>query len=124
MKVSELMTLLDAKCVTEGADLSAEISCGYSCDLLSWVLAHGKPGMAWCTVQTHVNVIAVSVLMEMACVILVEGVEAEEAQRRIRGIWELPPGELAAKILESGQADGSDDATVAVVRLDPLAAST
>ena len=79
MKVSELMTLLDAKCVTEGANLDAEISCGYSCDLLSWVLAHGKQGMAWCTVQTHVNVIAVSVLMEMACVILVEGVEAEEA---------------------------------------------
>ena len=79
MKVSELMTLLDAKCVTEGANLDAEIFCGYSCDLLSWVLAHGKQGMAWCTVQTHVNVIAVSVLMEMACVILVEGVEAEGA---------------------------------------------
>lgn len=79
MKVNELMALLDAKCVTEGANLDAEISCGYSCDLLSWVLAHGKQGMAWCTVQTHVNVIAVSVLMEMACVILVEGVEAEEA---------------------------------------------
>lgn len=79
MKVSELMTLLDAKCVTEGANLDAEISCGYSCDLLSWVLAHGKQGMAWCTVQTHVNVIAVSVLMEMACVILVESVQAEEA---------------------------------------------
>ena len=79
MKVSELMTLLDAKCVNEAANLDAEISCGYSCDLLSWVLAHGKQGMAWCTVQTHVNVIAVSVLMEMACVILVEGVEAEEA---------------------------------------------
>ena len=79
MKVSELMTLLDAKCVTEGANLDVEINCGYSCDLLSWVLAHGKQGMAWCTVQTHVNVIAVSVLMEMACVILVEGVEAEEA---------------------------------------------
>ena len=79
MKVSELMTLLDAKRVTEGANLDVEITCGYSCDLLSWVLAHGKQGMAWCTVQTHVNVIAVSVLMEMACVILVEGVEAEEA---------------------------------------------
>lgn len=79
MKVSELMNLLDAKCVNEGANLDAEISCGYSCDLLSWVLAHGKQGMGWCTVQTHVNVIAVSVLMEMACVILVEGVELEEA---------------------------------------------
>lgn len=79
MKVRELMELLDAKCLTPDDNLDAEITCGYSCDLLSWVLAHGKAGMAWCTVQTHVNVIAVSVLMEMACVILVEGVEAEEA---------------------------------------------
>ena len=79
MKVCELMELLGAKCLTPEANLEAEISCGYSCDLLSWVLAHGKAGMAWCTVQTHVNVIAVSVLMEMACVILVEGVEPEAA---------------------------------------------
>ena len=85
MKVSELMTLLDAKCVTEGANLDAEITCGYSCDLLSWVLAHGKQGMADAIYDVYSNdngmvtVIAVSVLMEMACVILVEGVEAEEA---------------------------------------------
>ena len=78
MKVRELKDLLNAECLTPEADLEAEISCGYSCDLLSWVLAHGKAGMAWCTVQTHMNVIAVSVLMEMACVILVEGVEIEE----------------------------------------------
>ena len=56
-----------------------EIEGIFTGDLLSWVLAHGKQGMAWCTVQTHVNVIAVAVLMEMACVILVEGVEAEPA---------------------------------------------
>lgn len=77
MKVSELEALLGAKRLTEGADL--EITCGYTCDLLSWVLAHGRQGMAWCTVQTHVNVIAVAVLMEMACVILVEGVQPEES---------------------------------------------
>lgn len=79
MRVEELKTLLDAKCLTEGASLENDITCGYSCDLLSWVLAHGKQGMAWCTVQTHVNVIAVSVLMEMACVIMVENVEPEPA---------------------------------------------
>jgi len=79
MKVRELKELIGAECLTPEADLEAEISCGYSCDLLSWVLAHGKAGMAWSTVQTHVNVIAVSVLMEMACVVLVEGVEIEPA---------------------------------------------
>ena len=90
MTVRELMEKLDATCVTPEADLDAQISCGYSCDLLSWVLAHGKAGMAWCTVQTHVNVIAVAVLMEMACVILVEGVEAEEASLKKAIAEEMP----------------------------------
>lgn len=90
MKVRELMEKLDAVCLNPEANLDAEVSCGYSCDLLSWVLAHGKAGMAWCTVQTHVNVIAVSVLMEMACVILVEGVEPEEASLKKAIDEEMP----------------------------------
>ena len=90
MKVRELMELLNAECLTPDADLDAEISCGYSCDLLSWVLAHGKQGMAWCTVQTHMNVIAVAVLMEMACVILVEGVEIEEPSLKKAIMEEMP----------------------------------
>ena len=79
MKVIDLMHLLEAENLTHEISLEGEVECGYSCDLLSWVLAHGKQGMAWATVQSHVNVIAVSVLMEMACVILVEGVEPEDA---------------------------------------------
>ena len=90
MKVSELMELLGATNLNPEASLDMEITCGYSCDLLSWVLAHGKAGMAWCTVQTHVNVIAVSVLMEMACVILVEGVEPEEASLKKAMDEEMP----------------------------------
>lgn len=90
MKVSQLMELIGAKNLNPEANLDAEISCGYSCDLLSWVLAHGKAGMAWCTVQTHMNVIAVSVLMEMACVILVEGVQPEEASLKKAMDEEMP----------------------------------
>ena len=78
MTVRDLMAVLSAENVVEGANIDAEISCGYTCDLLSWVLAHGKPGMCWITVQTHVNVIAVAVLMDMACVILPEGIALEE----------------------------------------------
>ncbi len=90
MTVRELMGTIDAVCLNPEANLDAEISCGYSCDLLSWVLAHGKAGMAWCTVQTHVNVIAVSVLMEMACVIMVEGVQPEEASLKKAIDEEMP----------------------------------
>lgn len=81
MNIRELATLLGATLVEEGSNPDASVSCGYACDLLSWVLAHGKKDMAWATVQTHVNVIAVAVLMDMACVILVEGNELEPDSR-------------------------------------------
>ena len=49
----------------------------YCGDLLSWVMAHGREGMAWITVQTHMNVIAVATLHDMACVIIPEGIKVE-----------------------------------------------
>ena len=58
-------------------DPDRKIAGGYCGDLLSWVMAHGKAGMAWITVQTHMNVIAVASLMEMAAVIVPEGIEME-----------------------------------------------
>ena len=78
MTVRELMALIGAENLNDTAPLDAEITCGYSCDLLSWVLAHGQAGMAWITVQTHMNVIAVASLMEMAAVIIPEGIQMEE----------------------------------------------
>ena len=79
MTVKELCELIDATDMTPETDKNAEVSCGYTCDLLSWVMAHGAAGMAWVTVQTHMNVIAVASLMEMAAVIIPEGIEMEEA---------------------------------------------
>ena len=78
MKVSELTELLEAQNMTPGVEEDREVSCGYTCDLLSWVMAHGCEGMAWVTVQTHMNVVAVAALAEMACVILPEGITMEQ----------------------------------------------
>lgn len=78
MKVNELQALIQAENLTPEIDGDREISCGYTCDLLSWVMAHGDEGMAWVTVQTHLNVIAVAVLSDMACVVLPEGIRMEE----------------------------------------------
>ncbi len=38
-------------------------------------MAHGEEGMAWVTVQTHMNVVAVAVLADMACVIMPENID-------------------------------------------------
>ena len=78
MKVRELARLLNARALTGEAGMDNEIQSGYCCDLLSWVMAHGGEGMAWVTVQTHMNVIAVASLMEMAAVIIPEGIQMEE----------------------------------------------
>lgn len=77
MTVKELCGLIEATDLTPEADKETDVSCGYTCDLLSWVMAHGAAGMAWVTVQTHMNVIAVASLMEMAAVIIPEGIEME-----------------------------------------------
>ena len=79
MTVRELITLTGAKDMIPETPKDREVTCGYTCDLLSWVMAHGKSGMAWITVQTHMNVIAVASLMEMAAVIIPEDIEMEQA---------------------------------------------
>ena len=78
MTVSDLKALIRAKSLTEGVPEDRDILCGYVCDLLSWVMAHGEEGMAWVTVQTHLNVIAVAALAEMACVVLPEDITMEQ----------------------------------------------
>ncbi len=78
MTVQELMNLTQSRLLTEGLDTAREVKNGYVCDLLSWVMAKGQAGMAWVTVQTHMNVVAVASLHEMACVILPDGIVMDE----------------------------------------------
>ena len=79
MTIQELLPLIEGELLTAQDAPGKEISCGYACDLLSWVMARGQSGMAWVTVQLHLNVIAVAALHEMSCVILPEGLRMEEA---------------------------------------------
>ena len=75
MTIKELTELIEAADMTPETDKEVQVSCGYTCDLLSWVMAHGAAGMAWVTVQTHMNVVAVAALADMASVILPESID-------------------------------------------------
>lgn len=90
MIVREILNAVGARAVTGEAGLDNEVKCGYACDLLSWVMAHGSEGMAWVTVQTHMNVIAVATLHDMSCVIIPENAQVDE--------------EVSAKAAEEGVA--------------------
>ena len=78
MTVKEVAETIGASILTKQADTAKEVKEGYTCDLLSWVMAHGREGMAWTTVQTHMNVIAVASLHDMSCVIIPEGIRMED----------------------------------------------
>lgn len=77
MTIQDAARLISAQPLTKNARLDTELTCGYACDLLSFVMANGRPGMAWVTVQLNMNVIAVAVLADMACVILPQSVQME-----------------------------------------------
>ncbi|MGE5614539.1 MAG: AraC family transcriptional regulator [Bacillota bacterium] len=79
MTVTELACKLNGTIVTGEAGTDKEIKGMYCCDLLSWVMSHASKGSAWITVHTHLNIVAVAVLLELSCIIIPEGIIMEEA---------------------------------------------
>ena len=74
MNTFELEKKLNLKCITEN-NAEKEVCGCYISDLLS--LAMGRVGdkNVWITVQTNVNIVAIAVLTEAACVIVPENIE-------------------------------------------------
>ena len=61
MTVAKVMEALGLKLLTKDVCLEGEVTGGCVCDLLSVVMAEGEAGMAWITVQTHLNVIVLRI---------------------------------------------------------------
>ena len=55
-----------------------EVEAGYCGDLLSWAMSKAPKNSAWVTVMTNNNVAAVTVLCDVACVILAQGAKPDE----------------------------------------------
>jgi hypothetical protein len=95
--------------VCAGVPTDAPISGAVVSDLLSYVMAHGKRGDVWVTIQTHSNIVAVAALAGMAAVVIADGNEpAEDTLGRAEeeGIVLLRSEEaaftLAGRLWESG----------------------
>lgn len=78
MNVSEFASKINAVAVTGDTACDRQIKGMYCCDLLSWVMSHAEKGSAWITVHTHINIVAVALLTDVSCIIIPEGIEAEE----------------------------------------------
>lgn len=55
-----------------------EIRSGYVGDMPSWVMGNASEGCAWVTILNNRNIVAVAVLLEMACVIVTEGADVSD----------------------------------------------
>jgi len=79
MFIEELIKEIEGKILTESTNIkSLKVENVYICDLLSWVMSHAQKGDAWITVLTNVNVPAVAMMTDVACVIIPEGIDVEE----------------------------------------------
>ncbi|MCE5257592.1 MAG: serine kinase [Chloroflexi bacterium] len=77
MKASDLVIELHAQVVAGAGNLDREVTGGYASDLLSCVMAAAQPGNVWITLQAHMNVIAIAVLLDLSAVVITEGVHPD-----------------------------------------------
>lgn len=78
MKVSDLVEKLGLKVISGEKGLNREVDGAYVSDLLSDVMGNARENQVWITLQVHQNVMAIASLKDMAAVILVKGLEANE----------------------------------------------
>ncbi len=78
MKLKEIIEKLHLNVLTAKDKLDAEVSGGYTSDLLSDVIANSQERNLWITLQTHVNIIAVAKLKDLAGIIIVNNREPDE----------------------------------------------
>lgn len=75
MTLTEIVDRLDLKVFAAARRLERPVRGGYTGDLLSDVIAHGRTDDLWITIQVHPNIVAVAVLKELAAVVVANGRE-------------------------------------------------
>ncbi len=82
MTVREFAETNNLKILTQG-DLDKDITGCYIGDLLSLAMSRAEEGQLWITIQGNVNIAAVAVLADLACILVVEGrpIDADTEQK-------------------------------------------
>jgi hypothetical protein len=119
VKLAEVVEKLGLSVRTATGQLDTDVTGGYASDLMSDVIANGRKGDVWVTLQVHHNIAAVASMNDLAGVILVNGREPEE-QTIVTAVAEdipimvstLPAFELIGRLYNLGisGAPGRDTA--------------
>lgn len=113
MRLQEVAKELGLKVCCCQDRLDRRVSGVYVSDLLSDVMARARAGDLWITLQTHLNIVAVAALNDLAGVILVNGREPEEATLRkaqdegvVLMVSQEPTFEVAGRLYQMGIRGG------------------
>ena len=90
MTLSEIAEKLQLQVRAGDSALANEVRGGYASDLISDVLAHGREGDLWVTLQTHQNTVAVASLRDLAGIVLVNEREPEAQTLQKAGEENIP----------------------------------
>ncbi len=109
MKIGEMAERFGFELLTTPRNAEMEVEGGYASDLLSDVIARAESGNVWVTTQTHVNIVAVASLKELAAVVIVSGRKPDEETidlAKTKGVCLLgaqsPAYEVAGRLYEAG----------------------
>lgn len=115
MTVQEIIEALELEVVAGGSGLHQEVTGGYASDLLSCVIAGASEGNVWVTLQAHPNIVAVADLLDLACVIVSEGMEPDDETLGRANESEMPillseesTFSLVGKLFQLGIRDSED----------------
>ena len=89
MTVKDFANKLNLQNWTPDISLDTVITGGYCGDMLSWVMGRAKEGSVWMTIMSNQNVAAVALMADVACVVLTENVNPDDAlvmQANLRGV--------------------------------------
>ena len=79
MKLQEISRRLSLEVRAAAGNLDKKVTGGYASDLLSCVMAKAQAGNVWVTIQGHPNIVAVASLLDLAGIIIAEGVGIDAA---------------------------------------------
>ena len=107
MKLSEVVEKLSLDVKTVNVSLQKDVTGVYVSDLLSDVMANSNDGNIWVTLQTHLNIVAVAGLKNLAGIIIVnnrqpekEITEKAESEKVAIMSTSLPAFEVAGKLYQ------------------------
>ena len=109
MTLKKIIEEMELETVYGGTGLDADVTRGYSSDLLSDVIANAQKGDIWITLQIHQNIAAVASMKELSGIVIINGrrpesntLEKAEEENIPMMVSRLPAFELIGRLYKLG----------------------